>query len=209
MTYDMTEDGPSGAHIRRAYIAPFMDLVPEIDGTVFVAPTAAIVGAVRIEANSSVWHNVTIRGDNNYVTVGENTNIQDNSCIHIDSRTFPTIIGNDVTIGHCALVHACTIGDGGFVGMGAIVMDGATIEATGMLAAGAMLTQGKTIPAGELWAGRPAKKMRDLTDKELTFNQRSAHHYIEVARAHRLGNDGAPFDNMHYRPLPPLANKPE
>jgi carbonic anhydrase/acetyltransferase-like protein (isoleucine patch superfamily) len=142
MTYDLTEDGPSGAHIRRAYIASFMDLVPEIDGTVFVAPTAAIVGAVRIEANSSVWHNVTIRGDNNYVTVGENTNIQDNSCIHIDSRTHPTIIGNDVTIGHCALVHACTIGDGGFVGMGAIVMDGAVIEPTGMLAAGAMLTPG-------------------------------------------------------------------
>jgi carbonic anhydrase/acetyltransferase-like protein (isoleucine patch superfamily) len=70
-----------------------------------------------------------------------------------------------------------------------------------------MLTAGKTIPAGELWAGRPAKKMRDLTAKELTFNQRSAHHYIEVARAHRLGEDGAPFDNMHYRPLPPLANK--
>ena len=194
---------------RQPYIASFLELTPEIDASAFIAATAAIIGAVRIGKNSSIWHQVTVRGDNNYITIGEGTNIQDNSCVHIDSIKHPTIIGNFVTIGHSAIIHACTIGDYGFVGMGAIVMDGATIEATGMLAAGAMLTQGKTIPAGELWAGRPAKKMRDLTDKELTFNQRSAHHYIEVARAHRLGNDGAPFDNMHYRPLPPLANKPE
>jgi carbonic anhydrase/acetyltransferase-like protein (isoleucine patch superfamily) len=194
---------------RQPYIASFLELKPEIDASAFIAATAAIIGAVRIGKNSSIWHQVTVRGDNNYITIGEGTNIQDNSCVHIDSIKHPTIIGNFVTIGHSAIIHACTIGDYGFVGMGAIVMDGATIEATGMLAAGAMLTQGKTIPAGELWAGRPAKKMRDLTDKELTFNQRSAHHYIEVARAHRLGNDGAPFDNMHYRPLPPLANKPE
>ena len=194
---------------RQPYIASFLELKPEIEASAFIAATAAIIGAVRIGKNSSIWHQVTVRGDNNYITIGEGTNIQDNSCVHIDSIKHPTIIGNFVTIGHSAIIHACTIGDYGFVGMGAIVMDGATIEATGMLAAGAMLTQGKTIPAGELWAGRPAKKMRDLTDKELTFNQRSAHHYIEVARAHRLGNDGAPFDNMHYRPLPPLANKPE
>ena len=204
----MTEDSdnmPASPH--RPYIAPFMGMSPEIDMSVFMAATSAIIGAVRIGKNSSIWHQVTIRGDNNYITIGEGTNIQDNSCVHIDSITYPTIIGNFVTIGHGAIIHACTIGDYGFVGMGAIVMDGATIEATGMLAAGAMLTAGKTIPAGELWAGRPAKKMRDLTAKELTFNQRSAHHYIEVARAHRLGKDGAPFDNMHYRPLPPRADK--
>lgn len=194
---------------RQPYIASFLELTPEIDASAFIAATAAIIGAVRIGKNSSIWHQVTVRGDNNYITIGEGTNIQDNSCVHIESIKHPTIIGNFVTIGHSAIIHACTIGDHGFVGMGAIVMDGATIEATGMLAAGAMLTQGKTIPAGELWAGRPAKKMRDLTAKELIFNQRSALHYIEVARAHRLGSDGAPFDNMHYRPLPPLASKPE
>ncbi|WP_049757579.1 gamma carbonic anhydrase family protein [Candidatus Puniceispirillum marinum] len=204
----MTEDSHNIlAAPHKPYIAPFMGMLPEIDASAFIAATAAIIGAVRIGKNSSIWHQVTVRGDNNYITIGEGTNIQDNSCVHIDSITYPTIIGNFVTIGHSAIIHACTIGDYGFVGMGGIVMDGATIEATGMLAAGAMLTAGKTIPAGELWAGRPAKKMRDLTAKELTFNQRSAHHYIEVARAHRLGEDGAPFDNMHYRPLPPLANK--
>ena len=191
------------------YIAPFLELTPEIDASAFIAATAAIIGAVRIGKNSSIWHQVTVRGDNNYITIGEGTNIQDNSCVHIDSIKFPTIIGNFVTIGHSALIHACTIGDYGFVGMGAIVMDGTTIEDTAMLAAGAMLTAGKTIPAGELWVGRPAKKIRDLTPEELTFNRSSAHHYIEVARAYRLGNDGAPFDNMHYRPLPPLENKSE
>ena len=204
MTYDPTENGPSGAHIRRAYIAAFMDLVPEIDSTAFVAPTAAIIGAVRIGANSSVWHQVTMRGDNNYITVGKNTNIQDNTCVHIDSVKLPTIIGDNVTIGHSAIIHACEIGDGGFVGMGAIVMDSAVIEPGGMLAAGAMLTPGKRIPSGELWAGRPANKMRNLSDEEKLFNRTSAAHYVEVARAHRLGKAGAPFAaHMKTRPLPP------
>lgn len=203
MTHDLSEDGPSGGHIRRAYIASFMDVVPEIDSTVFVAPTSAIIGAVRIGANSSVWHQVTVRGDNNYITIGENTNIQDNSCVHIDSRKHPTIIGSNVTIGHSALIHACTIGDNGFVGMGAIVMDAAVIEPTGMLAAGAMLTPGKIVPAGELWGGRPARKMRDLSAQDIENNRLAAAHYVEVARAHRLGRDGAPFEQMKWRQLPP------
>lgn len=189
---------------RQPYIAPFLDLVPEIDDTAFIAATAAVIGAVRIGANASIWHQVTLRGDNNYILVGANTNIQDNCCVHIDSRKYPTIIGTDVTIGHSAIIHACEIGDGGFVGMGAIVMDGAVIEPGGMLAAGAMLTPGKRVPSGELWAGRPAKKMRDLTEDEKIFNQRSAAHYVEVARAHRLGAAGAPFGHdMNVRPLPP------
>lgn len=193
-----------GNDSRRPYIAPFLDLFPEIEGTVFVAATAAIMGAVRIGAHSSIWHQVTLRGDNNYILIGSNTNIQDNSCVHIDSRKYPTIIGNDVTIGHGAIIHACEIHDGGFVGMGAIIMDGAVIEAGGMLAAGAMLTPGKRIPSGELWAGRPAKKMRDLSAEEKIFNQNSAKHYVEVARAHRLGHAGAPFGaHMQTRPLPP------
>ena len=203
MSYDLTEDGPSGGHVRRAYIAAFMDLVPEIDSTAFIAPTAAVIGAVRIGANSSVWHQVTMRGDNNYITVGENTNIQDNSCVHIDSVKLPTIIGSNVTIGHSAIIHACTIEDRGFVGMGSIVMDGAVIESGGMLAAGAMLTPGKVIPAREIWAGRPAQKMRDMSDEDVANITRAARHYVEVARAHRLGAGGAPFDDMHWRQLPP------
>ena len=171
----MTDNSDNrGDSSRKPYIAPFLDLVPEIEDTVFVAATAAIMGAVRIGAHSSIWHQVTVRGDNNYILIGTNTNIQDNSCVHIDGRRYPTVIGNDVTIGHSAIIHACEIGDGGFVGMGAIVMDGAVIEPGGMLAAGAMLTPGKRIPSGELWAGRPAKKCATsvMTKSCSTRNQR-------------------------------------
>ena len=203
MTYDLTEDGPSGAHIRRAYIAPFMDLVPEIDASAFIAATAAIIGAVRVGANSSIWHQTTLRGDNNYITIGDNTNVQDNCCLHIDSRSHPTIIGDNVTVGHSALVHACTIGDSAFVGMGSMVMDGAVIEPQGMLAAGAMLTPGKVIPTHEIWAGRPAKKMRDMTEEDIANITRASEHYILVARAHRLGIEGGPYDDMRWRELPP------
>ena len=187
----------------RPYIAPFLDLYPEIDDTAFIAATAAVVGAVRVGAGSSVWHQVTLRGDNNYITVGDGTNIQDNSCVHINSKDYPVIIGNHVNIGHSALVHACTLHDHAFVGMGAIVLDGAVIESDAMLAAGAMLTPGKRIPAGELWAGRPARKMRGLTPQDIANNRRIAQHYVEVGRAHRLGASGAPFVDMHTQPLPP------
>jgi len=185
------------------YIAAFLDHMPDIDTAAFIAPTAAVIGAVRIGAGSSIWYQVTVRGDNNFVTIGTGTNIQDNSCIHISSRDFPTIIGDYVTVGHSALVHACRLHNHAFVGMGAIVMDGAVIETDAMLAAGAMLTPGKHIPAGELWAGRPARKMRQLTAAEIADNRRIAEHYIEVGRAHKHGLAGAPFNNMHSHPLPP------
>ena len=190
----------------KPYIAPFLDHRPEIDDTAFVAPTAAVVGAVRIGAGSSIWYQVTLRGDNNYITIGEGTNIQDNSCVHISSKDYPTIIGNHVNIGHSALVHACHLHDHAFVGMGAIVLDGAVIESDAMLAAGAMLTPGKTIPSGELWAGRPARKMRDLTTEDIANSHRIARHYVEVGRAHRLGAEGAPYSDMHSHPLPPKGS---
>ena len=185
------------------YIAAFLAHEPEIDDRAFIAPTAAVVGAVRIGAYSSIWYQVTVRGDNNYIIIGTGTNIQDNSCIHISSREFPTIIGNNVSVGHSALVHACTLEDYSFVGMGAIVMDGAVIESGAMLAAGGMLTPGKRIPSGELWAGRPARKMRILTSEDIADNHRIARHYIEVGRAHKYGTNGAPFHDMHSHPLPP------
>ena len=185
------------------HIAAFLDHSPEIDDHAFIAPTAAVIGAVRIGAGSSIWYQVTVRGDNNYITIGTGTNIQDNSCIHISSREFPTIIGNYVSVGHSALVHACTLEDHSFVGMGAIVMDGAVIERDAMLAAGALLTPGTRIPSGELWAGRPATKMRMLTPQDIADNRRIARHYIEVGRAHKQGIDGAPYQDMHSHPLPP------
>ena len=185
------------------HIAAVLDHVPEIDDRAFIAPTAAVVGAVRIGGDSSIWYQVTVRGDNNYIVIGTGTNIQDNSCIHISSQKFPTIIGDHVSIGHSALVHACTLEDHSFVGMGAIVMDSAVIEGDAMLAAGAMLTPRKRIPSGELWAGRPARKLRMLTPQDIADNRKIARHYIEVGRAHKFGTDGAPFHDMHSHPLPP------
>ena len=185
------------------HIAAFLDHMPEINDHAFIAPTAAVVGSVRIGADSSIWYQVTVRGDNNYIIIGTGTNIQDNSCIHISSHEFPTIIGDRVSVGHSALVHACTLEDHSFVGMGAIVMDGAVIESDSMLAAGAMLTPGKRIPSGELWAGRPARKLRMLTPQDIADNRKIAGHYIEVGRAHKYGTDGAPFHDMHSHPLPP------
>ena len=190
-------------HHTPPHIASFLDHMPEIDDRAFIAPTAAVVGAVRIGQDSSIWYQVTVRGDNNYIIIGTGTNIQDNSCIHISSHEFPTIIGNHVSVGHSALVHACTLEDHSFVGMGAIVMDGAVLESHTMLAAGAMLTPGKRIPSGELWAGRPARKMRMLTPQDIAENRRIAKHYTEVSRAHKYGTDGAPFRDMHSHPLPP------
>ena len=190
-------------------IEAFMGLAPEIDDTAFIAASAVVSGAVRIGADCSIWHNVTLRGDANYITIGAGTNIQDNSCVHIDSAIYPTIIGQNVTIGHSAIIHACTLGDASFVGMGAIVMDGAIIESGAMVAAGAMVTPGKIVPSGELWAGRPAKKMRDLSENEKQGLHLSAGRYIEFGRAYRLGEAGGPYHHFTPRPLPPRSLPPQ
>ena len=161
------------------HIAAFLDHSPEIDDRAFIAPTAAVIGAVRIGADSSIWYQVTVRGDNNYITIGTGTNIQDNSCIHISSREFPTVIGNYVSVGHSALVHACTLEDHSFVGMGAIVMDGAVIERDGMLAAGALLTPRTRIPSGELWAGQPITRLKGCVFWVSTVRRRQASHHAQ------------------------------
>ena len=183
-------------------IESFMGLSPEIDETAFIAGSAVVSGAVRIGADCSIWHNVTLRGDANYITIGAGTNIQDNSCVHIDSARYPTIIGENVTIGHSAIIHACTLQDNSFVGMGAIVMDGAVVESGAMVAAGAMVTPGKIVPSGELWAGRPAKKMRELSPDEVKEITISATRYVEFGRAYRLGEAGGPYELFTPRHLP-------
>lgn len=194
MSDKMKQNGP--------LIESFMGLTPEISQTAFIASSAVVSGAVRIGDDASIWHNVTLRGDANYITIGAGTNIQDNSCVHIDSSKYPTIIGDNVTIGHSAIIHACTLEDGCFVGMGAIVMDGAVVESGAMVAAGAMVTPKKRIPTGELWAGRPAKKMRDLSSDESKELQISAERYIEFGRAYRLGEAGGPYHYLTPKALP-------
>lgn len=169
----------------------FGGFVPRVHPTAFVAPGARLIGNVEIGAEASIWYNCVLRGDVNHIRIGARTNIQDGSVIHVDSPRpgggggHPTIIGEDVLIGHLAMIHGCILHDGAFVGLGAIVMDGCEIEGNGMLAAGAMLTPGRHIPSRQLWAGRPAKYVRDLSEEELAGQRRGIEHYIALAKAHR------------------------
>ncbi len=148
-------------------LLPYKGVVPRVAANAFIADGSQVIGDVDIAPRASVWFNCVIRGDEHAVTIGANTNVQDGTVIHVHSLKQGTYIGADVTIGHMSLLHACTLDDGAFCGMGGIVLDGAVIEGGGMLAAGAMLTPGKRIPGGELWAGRPARFARKLTAEEL------------------------------------------
>lgn len=166
-------------------ILPYKNIVPTIADNVFISPSATVIGDCVIGEESSIWFGCTLRGDVHEIRIGKRTNIQDGTVIHTTRNLSGTYIGDGVTVGHMALLHACTIEDNAFVGMGAIVLDQAVIESGAMLAAGAMLTSGKRIPAGELWAGRPAKFMRKLTQEDIDFFPVSADNYVRLAKDYR------------------------
>ena len=174
-----------------ATLLPYRGTWPRIDPTAFVAEGCRIIGDVEIGPEANIWFNCVIRGDEQAVRIGARSNVQDGTVIHVHSAKQGTYIGADVTIGHKALLHACTIEDGGFVGMGAIVLDEAVVEGGGMLAAGAMLTPGKRLPTGELWAGSPARRARALSDEELAGFSKTVENYRargqEYLRARREG----------------------
>lgn len=163
----------------------FEGRAPVIADTAFIAPTAAVIGDVTIGAGSSVWFHCVLRGDTNFIRVGARTNIQDGTIIHVNANAEPTIIGDDVTIGHAAIIHACTLEDRAFVGMGALVLDGAVIESGGVLAAGSVLPPGKRIAAGELWVGNPAKPIRMLDDAGRARFARNAPSYAALAERYQ------------------------
>ena len=174
-------------------ILQFGDRAPRVAADAYLAPTATLIGDVEIGGQSSIWFGCVLRGDGNSIRIGERTNIQDGTVIHVNEERdgtrgavgWSTIIGSDVTVGHLALLHACSLEDGAFVGMKACVMDGAVVEGQAMVAAGALLTPGKRVRQGELWAGSPAKLMRHLTPAELDYLAYSARHYVEFAMAYR------------------------
>ena len=172
-------------------IINFEGRIPRLHRSVFVAPGARVIGDVEIGADSSIWYNCVLRGDVNVIRVGARTNIQDGSIVHVDApqpgreQGTPTLIGDEVLIGHLAIIHACVLRDRAFVGMGATVMDDCVIESDAMLAAGALLTPGKAIPSGQLWAGRPAKYVRDLTAEEARVHSLGVERYVELARRHK------------------------
>ena len=171
-------------------ILPFGGKFPRIHDSAFIAPGCRIIGDVEIGAESSIWYNCVIRADVNRVVIGARTNIQDGSVVHCDSpmpgspQGYATVIGDDVLVGHMALLHGCTLEDRAFVGLGAIVMNGCTIESDAMLAAGAMLTSHKRVASGQLWAGRPAKYVRDLGEADLVGMRAGVAHYVALAKLH-------------------------
>jgi carbonic anhydrase/acetyltransferase-like protein (isoleucine patch superfamily) len=166
-------------------ILPYRKAMPRIADDAFVAATAVVAGDVEIGAESGLWFGVVVRGDVNVVRIGARTNIQDGTVVHVSRIGQGTRIGDDVTVGHMALLHDCTLEDACFVGMQACVMDGAVVESGAMVAAGALVTPGRRVPAGELWAGRPAKLLRPLTEAEHAEILESALRYARLAAEYR------------------------
>ncbi|CAH8252865.1 unnamed protein product [Arabidopsis lyrata] len=169
------------------------DKAPIVDKEAFVAPSASVIGDVQIGRGSSIWYGCVLRGDVNTVSVGSGTNIQDNSLVHVaksnlSGKVHPTIIGDNVTIGHSAVLHGCTVEDETFIGMGATLLDGVVVEKHGMVAAGALVRQNTRIPSGEVWGGNPARFLRKLTDEEIAFISQSATNYSNLAQAHAAEN---------------------
>ncbi len=168
---------------------------PELGERVFIDASAVVLGDVSLGDDVSVWPQVAIRGDMHRISIGARTSVQDCSVLHITHAStynpdgWPLTIGNDVTIGHSAVLHGCTIGDRVLVGMGAIVMDGAVVEDDVVIAAGALVTPGKTLASGFLYAGSPVRQMRPLSEKELSFFKYSANNYVKLKNQHAAEYD--------------------
>ena len=170
---------------RTAHLLPYRDQRPRLAPDAFAAPGAVLIGDVEVGAQASVWFGCVVRGDVCHVRLGARSNLQDGCIIHVSRAGLATLVGVGVTIGHGCIVHACTLEDRSFVGMGSVILDGARIESEGMLGAGALLAPGKTIRARELWLGRPARFVRNLTAEELEANAERTQHYVELAAEYR------------------------
>lgn len=166
-------------------IHSFKGIMPVIHPSVFYAGSAEIIGDVTIGKNSSVWFHAVIRGDVNYIRIGEGTNIQDGCILHVRHDDYPLIIGSYVTLGHGVIAHACTVHDYCLIGMGAIILDNATVNSYTLVAAGSVVRQNEVIPEGVLVAGVPAKVVRNLLDTERRMIDESARGYIDYAKLYK------------------------
>lgn len=160
------------------------EYTPVIDKSVFVAETAVVIGQVFIEEEANIWYNTIVRGDVEPIKIGKWTNVQDNSVLHT-SKNFPLSIGEEVTIGHGAIVHGCTVANNVLIGMGAIVLDGASIEENVIIGAGSLVPPGKVIPSGVLVMGSPAKVVRALTEAEIISLHASAQNYVQLSKQYK------------------------
>lgn len=166
-------------------IYTFLDHSPTFDESVFVAPSADLIGDIEIGQESSIWFQSVLRGDVHRIRIGERTNIQDQCMIHVTNRTCPTLIGNQVTVGHSAVLHGCTIHDRVLIGIRSVVLDRVVIEPDVMLAAGSLVPPGKVLESGYLYMGSPAVPVRELTEKELDSIRDHSDRYVTYARAYQ------------------------
>ncbi len=160
--------------------------IPEIDPSVYIAESASVIGKVKIDAMASIWFNVTIRGDNERICIGENSNVQENCVLHTDPG-YPLTIGNNVTVGHQAMLHGCNIGDGTLIGIQAVILNGAKIGKNCLVGAGALITEGKEFPDNCLIIGAPAKAMRTLNPEDIAKIAGNTRNYVERGQLFKTG----------------------
>ncbi len=159
-------------------LRPYRSILPRIHPTAFVDDTAQVIGDVEIGEESSLWMNVVVRGDVNWIRIGRRTNLQDGTIVHVMRGTHPTTIGDEVTVGHAAVLHGCTIAARCLIGMGALVLNGAEVGGDSIVAAGALLVEGAKVPPGSLVMGRPGKVVRGLTPEEIASIRDYAERYV-------------------------------
>jgi carbonic anhydrase/acetyltransferase-like protein (isoleucine patch superfamily) len=168
-----------------AIVRPYGEKAPRLHASVWIADGAAVIGDVEIGEGGSIWYGVVVRGDVNSIRIGARTNVQDNSVVHVTTDTFPTRLGDDVTVGHRAVLHGCTVEDGALVGIGAIVLDGAVVGRQALVGAGSLVPPGMKVPPRSLVMGSPARVVRDLEDGEVAAVLATTRRYVEYAARHR------------------------
>jgi carbonic anhydrase/acetyltransferase-like protein (isoleucine patch superfamily) len=172
-------------------VAPHHGMTPQLAAGAWVHPRATVIGEVSLGADASVWPGAVVRGDVNRIAIGDATNIQDGSVLHVSHKTpddpagGPLVIGARVTVGHTVILHACTIEDECLIGMGSIILDRAVVQKHVLLGAGSLVPEGKVLESGHLYLGRPAKLVRPLTEAEIAYFNYSAEHYVKLARSYR------------------------
>lgn len=171
-------------------LVPYQGVIPRIAQGVFIADTARVIGDVHLGEGTSVWYGTVVRGDVFPIRIGARVSLQDGSVVHVTTGRFSTTVGDDVTVGHRAVLHGCTVEDGALIGMGAVVMDEAVIGAGAMVAAGSLVAPGTHIPAGMVAMGSPARAVRPVRDMERAFMAYSAPHYVDIAKTYLAQGDG-------------------
>lgn len=171
-------------------IQNFGTKVPLIHKTAFIADDAVVIGDVEIGENASIWFGSIVRGDVNFIRIGERTNLQDGTIVHVSSRTHSTILENDITVGHRVTLHGCYVETGCLIGIGAILLDGVRVGKNSLVAAGSLLTPGTEVPPGSMVMGSPAKVKRSLTDEEIASIERNVARYVELAATYKAMRSG-------------------